>query len=109
MIITAVMWGSYAPILKRAAAATGCTLRIFPNRVLEDNPEKMDDVLAAMRTSDVVLLYHTSDMFWEQLDREIKEIRKTVPVICLGTDPLTVGSLDRRYLHRRHVPDLPDQ
>ena len=91
MIITAVMWGSYAPILKRAAAATGCTLRIFPNRVLEDNPEKMDDVLAAMRTSDVVLLYHTSDMFWEQLDREVKEIRKTVPVICLGTDPLTWG------------------
>jgi len=91
MIITAVMWGSYAPILKRAAAATGCTLRIFPNRVLEDNPEKMDEALAAMRTSDVVLLYHTSDMFWEQLDKEIKEIRKTVPVICLGTDPLTWG------------------
>ena len=35
--------------------------------------------------------YHTSDMFWEQLDREVKEIRKTVPVICLGTDPLTWG------------------
>ncbi|MEN6609780.1 MAG: cobaltochelatase subunit CobN [Methanoregulaceae archaeon] len=88
MRITAVMWGSYSPILKRAAAATGSDLRIFPNRVLEDYPEKIDDAIRAMQESDIVLLYHTSDMFWEQLDKEINDIRKTVPVICLGTDPL---------------------
>ena len=75
MKLTAIMWGSYAPILKRAAAATGARSHL-PNRVLEDNPEKMDEVLAAMRTSDVILLYHTSDMFWERMDREVKEIGK---------------------------------
>jgi cobaltochelatase CobN len=91
MRITAIMWGSYSPILKRAASATDCDLRIFPNRVLEDSPEKIDVALCAMRESDVVLLYHTSDMFWERLDKEIKEIGKTVPVICVGTDPLTWG------------------
>jgi cobaltochelatase CobN len=89
MKMAAVMWGSYAPVLKRAAAATGCTLSLFPCRVLEEYPEKIDDALAAMRNADVVLLYHTSDMFWEQLDKEIETIKKTVPVICLGTDPLS--------------------
>ena len=89
MRMAAVMWGSYAPILKRAAAATGCTLSLYPCRVLEDHPEKIDDAISAMRSADVVLLYHTSDMFWERLDKEIETIRKTVPVVCLGTDPLT--------------------
>jgi cobaltochelatase CobN len=91
MRITAVMWGSYSPILKRAASVTGCDLRIFPNRVLEDYPEKINEALCTMRESDIVLLYHTSDMFWERIDKEIKEIGKTVPVICLGTDPLMWG------------------
>ncbi|MFA5330832.1 MAG: cobaltochelatase subunit CobN [Methanoregula sp.] len=87
MKITAVMWGSYSPILKRAAAATDCDLAIFPNRLLEDDPGRMEDALRAMRGSDIVLLYHTTDMFWESLDKQVKEIKKTVPVICLGTDP----------------------
>jgi len=91
MRITAVMWGSYSPILKRAAAVTGCDLCLFPNRVLEDYPEKMDEVICAMKKSDVVLLYHTSDVFWERLDKESKEIGKTVPIICMGTDPLMWG------------------
>ena len=91
MKITAVMWGSYSPLLKRAAAVTGCDLRLFPNRALEDSPEKTDEALSAMRESDVVLLYHTSDRFWECIDKQIKTIGETVPVICLGTDPLMWG------------------
>jgi cobaltochelatase CobN len=59
--------------------------------VLEDYPEKMDEVICAMKKSDVVLLYHTSDVFWERLDKESKEIGKTVPIICMGTDPLMWG------------------
>jgi len=86
MKLTAIMWGSYSPILKRAAEATGVELTIYPNRVLDEVPEKVDEALASMRAADVVILYHTSDMFWEQIDKEIKEIGKTVPVISLGYD-----------------------
>jgi len=60
---------------------------IFPARVLEESPEKRDEVIASMKTSDAILVYHTSDLFWEQLDREIVKIRETVPVISLGPDP----------------------
>ena len=87
MKITSVMWGSYAPVLKRAAEACGIDCTIFPIRVLEDFPEKRDEAIAVMKRSDVILVYHTSDMFWEQVDREIGEIRKSVPVISLGPDP----------------------
>nr|WP_319376589.1 cobaltochelatase subunit CobN [uncultured Methanoregula sp.] len=87
MKITSIMWGSYAPVLKRAAEASGIDCAIYPTRVLEDLPEKRDEAIASMRQSDVILVYHTSDMFWEQVDREIAIIRETVPVISLGPDP----------------------
>jgi len=87
MKLTAIMWGSYSPILKRAAAATSTDLIVYPNRVLEELPEKVDEALLSMKESDAILLYHTSDLFWERIDREIKTIGKTVPVISLGYDP----------------------
>lgn len=85
MKITSIMWSSYAPILKRAAEATGDELIIYSNWILEESPEKVDEALSSMRTSDVVLVYHTSDMFWEQVDRELKTIN--IPVVCVGYDP----------------------
>ncbi|MFA4859754.1 cobaltochelatase subunit CobN [Methanoregula sp.] len=87
MKITSIMWGSYAPVLKRAARTCGIDCTIYPTRVLEDMPEKRDEAIASMKQSDVILLYHTSDMFWEQMNRDIEGIRKTVPVISLGPDP----------------------
>jgi cobaltochelatase CobN len=87
MKITSVMWGSYAPVLKRAAAVCGIECAVYPARVLEELPEKRDAAIADMKTSDVILVYHTSDLFWEQLDREIAVIRGTVPVVSLGPDP----------------------
>ena len=62
-------------------------MRNFSNRVLEESSEKLEESLAAMRTSDVILVYHTSDLFWERMDRELAIIRKTIPVISLGPDP----------------------
>ncbi|MDD4137929.1 MAG: cobaltochelatase subunit CobN [Methanoregula sp.] len=87
MKITSIMWGSYAPVLKRAAEACGTECAIYPTRILEDSPEKRDEAIAAMKQSDVILVYHTSDLFWEQMDREINVIRESVPVISLGPDP----------------------
>ena len=46
MKITSVMWGSYSPVMKRAAAATGTDCRIYPTRVLEESPEKVSEAVA---------------------------------------------------------------
>jgi cobaltochelatase CobN len=87
MKITSVMWGSYAPVLKRAAAATGVVCQVYPTRLMDTTPDMVDRALESMNDSDVVLLYHTSDLFWEQIDRVIGDIAKKVPVISLGPDP----------------------
>lgn len=87
MKITAIMWGSYAPVLKRAAVATGDECTIYPNRVLEESPDMLEEAIASMRVSDAIIVYHTSDLFWDRIDREIIAIRQTVPVISLGPDP----------------------
>jgi cobaltochelatase CobN len=87
MKLTSVMWGSYAPVLKRAAPAAGIEYTVFPTRVLEESADKFEEALAAMRASDVILVYHTSDLFWERMDKELVILKKTVPVISLGPDP----------------------
>ncbi|MDO9069288.1 MAG: hypothetical protein Q7W05_12620, partial [Deltaproteobacteria bacterium] len=77
MKITSVMWGSYAPVLKRVAPAAGIDCAIYPTRVLEESADKFEEALAAMRSSDVILVYHTSDMFWERMDKELTILRQT--------------------------------
>lgn len=85
--MTAVMWGSYAPVLKRVAAETGVDLKLYPNRILDESQEKLDEAIHEMKKSDIILLYHTSDLFWDQLDKEIKILGADIPVISLGHDP----------------------
>lgn len=85
--MTAVMWGSYAPVLKRVAAETGVDLKLYPNRTLDESQEKLDEAIREMKKSDILLLYHTSDLFWGQLDKEIKILGADIPVISLGHDP----------------------
>ncbi len=87
MKITSIMWVAYSSLLKRSLDRAGVEYTLFPTRLLEEKPEKVDEALAAMRESDVILLYHTSEFFWERIDKELKEIGKTVPVISLSHDP----------------------
>jgi cobaltochelatase CobN len=87
MKLTSVMWGSYAPVLKRAAPAAGVECTVFPTRVLEESADKLEEALAVMRASDVILVYHTSDLFWERMDKELAILKKNIPVISLGPDP----------------------
>jgi cobaltochelatase CobN len=87
MKLTSVMWGSYAPVLKRVAPAAGIECAIYPTRALEESADRLEEALASMRTSDVILVYHTSDLFWERMDKELAVIRQTIPVISLGPDP----------------------
>lgn len=87
MKITAIMWGSYAPVLKRAAAATGIDCTVYPNRVLEEDQKRLEEAVVSMRAADVIIAYHTSNLFWEHIDRELAAVRETIPVISLGPDP----------------------
>ena len=87
MRITAVIWGSYAPVLKRAARVTGDTCTVYPTQAMEQSPDLVREALESMRRSDVVLLYHTADLFWEEVDREVTLLRDSIPLVSLGSDP----------------------
>lgn len=86
MKIGAIMWASQPGMLARASKGLDFVkLKLFASELLRDKPEKVEEALSELETSDVVLLYRSSEAFWEQIEGRIKEIG--VPVICMGYDP----------------------
>jgi len=35
----------------------------------------------------VILLYHTANFFWEELEQRLEYIKGKIPIVCLGYDP----------------------
>ncbi len=91
MKIACIMWNSYSRLLKKAAGETGHDLVMFPNSLLDQHPERIGDFIAACGDADILLLHRTAYPFWDELEPEIKKIRKTKPVICVGHDTTLWG------------------
>ena len=87
MKIVSITWNSYIPLMYKAAQKLGLEVEAFSSRTLENNPEKIDEALTACENADLVLLYHTSNAFWDELDARIEVIKKRIPVVCMGNDP----------------------
>ena len=87
MKIFTVMWASYLPLLKAAATEMKIELVTYSSKQLNMRPECLDEALADMRTADMILLYRTSDAFWEDLEAELHLLRKRVPLVSVGSDP----------------------
>lgn len=96
MKMTAIMWGSSAPALKRAAEKNGIELTLYSVGRLNEKPEKIPEAISSMNNSDIVILHSFSDTLWEQIGSELKKIGAKVPILCfrLGQSHLgysTVG------------------
>lgn len=87
MKIVSITWNSYIPLLYRAAQRLELEVEAYSSRTLENNPEKIEEALEACESADLVLLYHTSNAFWDELDAKIEVIKKRVPVVYIGNDP----------------------
>ncbi|SES68896.1 cobaltochelatase CobN subunit [Methanococcoides vulcani] len=87
MKIASIMWNSYIPVLARASEKLGFELAAYATGVLEDDPQKMEEAVKACDEADVILLYHTDNFFWEELEEKLESIKDRVPVVCLGHDP----------------------
>jgi len=87
MKIAAIMWNSYIPVLLRASKKLGFELTAYSTSTLEDEPGKMEDALKTCEEADVILLYHTSNFFWEELENRLEDLKDKVPIVCLGHDP----------------------
>jgi len=74
-------------MLEQASGKLGFELSAYSTSTLEDDPDKLDDVLRSCECSDVILLYHTANLFWEELEQRLEFIKGKVPIVCLGYDP----------------------
>ena len=88
MKIGSIMWASHVPMLVRSSKKLDfIELKIHSSDVLKDDCSKAEEVLAELEQQDVILLYRTSDLFWEQIEGRLREIGRKIPIVCAGHDP----------------------
>ena len=91
MKLFTIMWSNYVPPLKAVCAAERVELTACSNKQINLRPELLETVREAMKEADFILLYRTSDPFWEELEPDIREAGKRCPVVVTGSDPSVWG------------------
>ena len=87
MRILTVMWSSYLPLLSEAARDRGIELSAWSTKQIKREPESVARIASEIDSSDLVLLYRTSDDFWEELEQVVLDMRDRVPVVVVGPEP----------------------
>lgn len=88
MKLTAIMWSSHVPALVQASRDIDfAEIAIYPSKVLEREPQQVEEAIRACRDSDLVLLYRSSDSFWEEVENVLRTMEPKPPVVCLSYDP----------------------
>jgi cobaltochelatase CobN len=88
MKLVTIMWSNFIPVLRDAAKTTGIfDLKAYSNKQISLDPQIVDDVGREIRTADLILLYHTAEPFWDEVEKEIKELGGRVPVVSVGSEP----------------------
>jgi len=88
MKIGSIMWNSYISMLIRAGnSVSGLELTAYSSRDLENDPLLIDQALEKMAEVDLILLYRSTEGFWDRIEERLKKIGRTRPIVCLGHDP----------------------
>jgi cobaltochelatase CobN len=87
MKVFAVMWSSFLPLLRDAAKSLGIELIAYSNKQLNSHPELLEEAMRQLASSDLALLYRTSDSIWDEIDQHIKEVPNAIPLVFTGPDP----------------------
>jgi cobaltochelatase CobN len=88
MKIRSIMWNSHIPMLVRSARKLDfLDLKAFSSKTLENDPSRLEEALRELREADVILLYRSSEGFWDTVEEQLKEIGQKVPIVCISYDP----------------------
>lgn len=88
MKLLSIMWSSFIPLLKDAVSETGVfDLKAYSNKQINLDPLVIGDVRREIRTADLILVYHTTEAFWEEIEEEIRMLGGRTPVVSVGPDP----------------------
>ena len=87
MKIVSVTWNSYIPTLLKAAEELGIELEAYYSKILEENPEETENVLAVCENADAIFIYHITNPFWEDFYKKLEPLKSRIPIICVGSNP----------------------
>jgi cobaltochelatase CobN len=87
MKMFAVLWSNFLPLFKQAAVQQEIEVVAYSNKQISNAPEILPDVIERMRQADLILLYRTTDAFWDELDRHLRENPVQAPIVVIGPDP----------------------
>jgi len=87
MKIFTIMWSSYLPLMKEAADSLDIDLLSYSSKQLNVHPALLPDAVRKMKEADLILLYRTSDSFWNEIEDDLDAIKKRIPVVAIGSDP----------------------
>ncbi|MDP2993294.1 MAG: cobaltochelatase subunit CobN, partial [Deltaproteobacteria bacterium] len=88
MKIRSIMWNSHIPMLVRSARKLDfLDLKAFSSKTMENDPSRLEEALRELRDADIILLYRSSEGFWDTVEEQLKEIGQKVPIVCISYDP----------------------
>lgn len=88
MKIVSVMWNSHIPMLVRSAQKLDfLDLKAFSSKTLENDPSRMEEVLRELEDANIILLYRSSEGFWNGIENKLKKIGQKTPMVCISYDP----------------------
>ena len=91
MRLLTLMWASYLPSFTAACARAGVTLTAYSTKQVQLQPENLDAIRRDLAGQDCILLYRTSDPFWEDLEPAIGDAGVRCPVVVVGGEPSLWG------------------
>ena len=88
MKLLTIMWSSFIPLLRDAAEVTAVfNLKAYSNKQLNLDPRIVEDIGKEMKAADLILLYRTTEPFWDEVEDEIEELGGRIPIVAVGPEP----------------------
>ena len=88
MKLLTIMWSSFIPTLRDAAEVTAVfNLKSYSNKQLNLDPHVIGNVKKEIKTADLILLYRTTEPFWDEVEDEIVRLGGRIPVVSVGPEP----------------------
>ncbi len=88
MKLLTIMWSNFIPVLRDAAEVTAIfNLKAYSSKQLNLDPQIIGEVGREIKTADLILLYHTAEPFWDEVEDAIRGLGGRVPVVSVGPEP----------------------
>ncbi len=115
VIITAIMWNPYIPtFLEGAKLCPEVELTLYASKDLEQQSELLDRFLAQAARAEVILLYWSSEGFWDELGARLSALPPGKTIVTTSYDPAnwgraaTTGTLESARVFRYMAEGGPE-